>query len=188
MPKRQKQVRIGIDIGRVIINGKQDDLQRELGERGRKQNYLHIPPVSESFRYIKRLVQRYGAENVWLISTCGERREERSRAWLEERGFYRETGVRRDQVIYCSTFPAKASIAQRLRLTHFVDDRPDVLIPMAKIVSVRILFNPEPEQVKRWGIPESAHQVRHWSEVSGIIAATALQRNRRRERPRTTLV
>ncbi|MBI2552012.1 hypothetical protein HYW17_01775 [Candidatus Uhrbacteria bacterium] len=138
----------------------------------RKESFFGIPAVPGAFRAIARLVQRFGAENIYLVSACSQMTEKKVRMWLIDRGFYRATDVLQDHAIFCRTFEAKAKIAQSLRLTHFVDDRPDVLYYMRNVVPVRILFRPEEEALARWGgISDGVFQESTWRGVLNCVSS-----------------
>ena len=58
---------IGIDIGRVIISGDTDKPDQFFSN-----DYLEVCEVPGAFESIKKIVQKYGAANVFLVSKCGE--------------------------------------------------------------------------------------------------------------------
>ena len=64
----------------------------------------------------------------------------RSLAWLDRHDFWSLTGIRRDAVRFCRKRHEKAPICLEHRIGYFVDDRVDVLVPMAGIVRHRFLF------------------------------------------------
>jgi len=159
----RSRLRIGIDIGRVIIDGNREDMLRPVTGVRRSESFFGIPAVPGAFRTIERLVKRFGTENIHLVSTCSQTNEKKVRMWFIDRGFYKATGVLQDHVIFCRTFEAKAKIAESLRLTHFIDDRPDVLDWMKKVVRVRILFRPEEKEIRRFeGAPEGVIETSVW--------------------------
>lgn len=128
-----KKVRIGIDIGNVIIGG-----PSELPDTSFfSDNFLATPPVPESFESIQRLAQEF---DVWLISKCGQKIQDRSMAWLEEYKFFDFTEVKPEQVIFCRQRKEKAPIAESLELRVFIDDRVDIISTMNGIVDHPILF------------------------------------------------
>jgi len=65
--------------------------------------------------------------NVWLVSKCGPRIPGLTLEWLEHHEFYRQTGLPRGQVAFCSVRHQKRVHCTRIGATHFVDDRLDVL-------------------------------------------------------------
>ena len=77
---------------------------------------------------------------VWLVSKCGPRVEEKTRRWLEHHRFFELTGVAEDHLRFCRERPQKREHALDLGLTHFVDDRRDVLHHLGGAVPHLFLF------------------------------------------------
>ena len=127
---------IGIDIGRVLIEGDGPDTSF-LGHD--EERAMRAPAMPHAFESVARLVKQF-AGRAWLVSKCGAKIEARSRRWLELHRFYEATGFDRQKLRFCRTRPEKALIARELGLTVFVDDRRDVILSMQGIVPVRIHF------------------------------------------------
>lgn len=125
------KLRVGIDIGNVIIGGGGEDTSFF------SDGFLKTPMIPGAFDSIKEIAAKH---DVWLISKCGARVQERTRDWLEDRDFFEITGVNPEQMIFCKTRPEKAVIAERLGLSVFIDDRDDIIDSMEGIVEQRILF------------------------------------------------
>ena len=77
-----RQPRLGIDIGRVIIDG---PAHRGAGDtaffEGDEAAMLATPEMAGSFPSIGRLVDLFAAR-VWLVSKCGPRVQARTLRWL----------------------------------------------------------------------------------------------------------
>lgn len=129
-----EKILIGIDIGKVIIGGESDLPDTSFFS----ENFLATPPVSEAFESIRLLAQEF---DVWLISKCGQKIQDRSLAWLEEYKFFEITGVKPDQVIFCRQRKEKAPIAASLGLRVFIDDRLDIISSMKDVVDYPVLFS-----------------------------------------------
>ncbi|HEX6095550.1 MAG TPA: hypothetical protein VF432_04420 [Thermoanaerobaculia bacterium] len=157
--------RIGIDIGRVIIAGDQPGGDTSfIG--GSMDEVLRTPAIPGALAAIARLHTLF-AGRVWLISKCGRRVEERSRVWLLHHRFHEQTGVPEEHLRFCRERPQKRDHAVELGLTHFVDDRTDVLAHLAGVVPHLFLFGPQNEPV-----PSFATHVATWDEAEEAIAAT----------------
>jgi hypothetical protein len=137
--------RLGVDIGGVIIDRVNDALDTSFfGDR-----YLETTAVPGAFAALRTLAdQRFGGE-VYLVSKCGRRVQERTLAWLAHHDFYAATGVAPDHVHFCRKRADKAGICAELGITHFVDDRLEVLSHLHDVPH-RFLFNPTPEEVARF--------------------------------------
>jgi len=161
-----QQIRIGLDIGRVIINpagtaGKEDT--SFLG--GSDADAMETPPSPGAFEVIRELVDFYEGR-VWLVSKCGPRIQRRSRDWLRHQRFYQQTGLNPSQLRFCPKRPDKAIHCRQLRLTHFVDDRLDVLRHLRGITPNRYLFG---HQKPRVVVPGWVTPVLDWSEVRAAL-------------------
>jgi len=116
-------VRFGVDLGGVLWPFvRDDDLSAELA--------LSIGPLEAARDWMASLVRRIGADNVFIVSKVGGRGERMWAQVLHESGFYHDTGMRSENVFWVRERTGefgKAPMVWRLQLTHFVDDRSDVL-------------------------------------------------------------
>lgn len=149
---------LGIDIGRVIISDVEGgDDTSFLG--GNEAQAMHTPPARNSLETIAALVEALEGR-VWLVSKCGPAVQARTRRWLAHHRFHERTGLHGERVRFCRQRHEKAPICVQLGLQAFIDDRPDVLAPMAGLVPWRYLFGPQ-----RRGVPADVLWVRDWDAV-----------------------
>lgn len=132
--------RIGIDVGGVITDRVNND-GTDTNFRG--DNFMKTSAVKGAFVLIKDLIERYGAQNVFIVSKCGLVIEDKTRRWLDGHNFYQFTGFNPDNLYFCRERADKAPIVQRLGITDFIDDREEVLGYMKGIVKRRYLFGPQ---------------------------------------------
>jgi hypothetical protein len=151
------QPRMGVDIGRVIIAGDGPDTSF-FGE-----DYLQVPAVEGAFDGVARLVRAF-AGRVWLVSKCGQKIQQRTLRWLEARDFYAQTGVAPENLRFCKERPQKADHARQLGLTHFIDDRVDVLQALDGLCANRFLFGPQKHPAPRGLVP-----VEGWRDLLAIL-------------------
>lgn len=134
---------LGVDIGGVIIQPAGDDVDTSFfGD-----NFLRTPPMPGAFGGLATVVDRRFGQHVHLVSKCGEQTEARTRRWLAHHDFYDRTGIRPGRVHFCRTRAAKAPIAAELGLTHFVDDKLEVLSYLTTVAH-RFLFRPREAEVQ----------------------------------------
>ncbi|MEV1328808.1 hypothetical protein AB0J20_04430 [Micromonospora costi] len=158
--------RLGVDIGGVIIEPSDDDADTSFfGD-----HYLRTPAVVGAFDALATLCAEL--DEVHLVSKCGEDTERRTREWLAHHDFHTRTGVPADRVHFCRTRPAKAPIARRLGLTHFVDDRLEVLGYLGTVPH-RYLFHGRPAEIAahRAQLP-GVRRVGSWPELVAALRAT----------------
>ena len=142
-------MRLGIDFGKVIMrpvkNGKADTAF--LGNKFEKA--METPPSDDAFESIKKLVNLFEGE-VWIVSKCDPSVQNKTKAWLKHWDFYSKTGLDKNKVRFCLERPQKAGICKQLKITHFIDDRLDVLEPMKGVVENLYLFGEQEIQSPNW--------------------------------------
>ncbi len=140
--------RLGIDIGRVIIGPVVGGRADTSFLSGGLEAAMHTPPADGAFNSISELVPRF--EDVWLISKCGPSVQRKSLAWLAHHQFWERTSVPEGQIRFCLKRRDKAGHALELGLTHFIDDRVDVLRHLRGITGELFLFGEQPDRVPSW--------------------------------------
>lgn len=142
-PSEHERERLGVDVGGVIIDRAADDTDTSFFS----DNYLRTPAVRGAFSSLRRLVDDRFGTHVFLISKCGANVERKTREWLDHRRFYGRTGVPRENVRFCRQRWEKANVCHELGITHFVDDRLEVLGYLGRVPN-RFLFRPDEEEVQ----------------------------------------
>jgi hypothetical protein len=122
-------MRIGIDIGNVLIGGDGNDTTFFTDD------YLKTPEVPGAWEALLRLKRN---NEIHIISKCGVVVEEKSLKWLDASGFYYSLVPHR--IHFVRKRHLKAPMAQALELDIFIDDRQDIIDSMDGIVQYPILF------------------------------------------------
>ncbi|WP_433357641.1 hypothetical protein ACQPYV_11415 [Micromonospora saelicesensis] len=157
--------RLGVDIGGVIIEPADDDADTSFFGA----LYLRTPVVVGAFDALAALGPAF--DEVHLVSKCGEATERRTRDWLAHHDFPARTGIPVERVHFCRTRPDKAPIARRLGLTHFVDDKLEVL-GYLDTVPHRFLFRPRKAEVAAHAaLLPRVRRVENWSELTPLLRA-----------------
>ncbi|MFG6414328.1 hypothetical protein ACG02S_10495 [Roseateles sp. DC23W] len=159
--------KLGIDIGRVLIapdapNGRADT--SFIG--GTLADALATPPYLGMFDVVPSLVQRFEGR-VWLVSKAGPRVQEKTRHWLRHHRFFERTGIPSVNLRFCLERAQKAGHCASLGITHFIDDRPDVLDHLEGVVTHRFLFGPQRKPVGSRG----AEAVIDWQAAGQAVMA-----------------
>ncbi|HKS17048.1 MAG TPA: hypothetical protein VJU16_07030 [Planctomycetota bacterium] len=134
-------MKLGIDIGRVIIAPGDDNADTSF-LRGSLEDALRTPPNEGMFDAVPELVRRFEGR-AWLISKCGPKIQDKTRRWLDHHRFFERTGIPPKNLRFCLLRPQKADHCRELGITHFIDDRTDVLEALSEIVPSRFLFGPQ---------------------------------------------
>jgi tRNA(Leu) C34 or U34 (ribose-2'-O)-methylase TrmL len=169
MTMTYSQPRLGIDIGRVIIDGPAHPGGGDTAFfSGDESTMLATPEVPGAVPAIERLTRLFDGR-VWLVSKCGDRVRARTLRWLAHHDFHRRTGVPADHVRFCRTRPDKRIHCTALALTHFVDDRADVHEAIRDVVGHRYLFGPQ-----RRPVPASVVHTPTWADVERYVSGSLL--------------
>lgn len=157
-------LRLGIDIGRVIIDGSSHPTGDDTAFfKGGIENALLTPAMPGAFESIARLSDLFEGR-VWLISKCGERVAARSRQWLEHHRFFETTNIDPEHLRFCRHRPEKAIHCAELEITHFIDDRLDVLNALEGMVPYRYLFGSQSSAA-----PVHVVHVENWLEAEAAV-------------------
>lgn len=159
-----REARLGIDIGKVIIAGPAHPGGGDTAFfQGDEATMIATPEMDGSFAAIGRLTGLLQG-HVWLVSKCGPRVQARTLRWLDGHDFYQRTGVPRDHVRFCRTRPEKRPHCEELGLTHFVDDHPEVHEAIRGAVGYQYFFGPQKTPVPEWGIRTPT-----WADAERLI-------------------
>jgi hypothetical protein len=159
-----REPRLGIDIGRVIINGPaHPDGGDTAFFEGDEATMLATPEMDGAVPAIARLVTLFAGQ-VWLISKCGPRVQARTLRWLQGHDFCRRTGLPPEHIRFCRARPDKRLHCQQLALTHFVDDHPEVHAAIRGTVDHQYFFGPQAHPVPDYGI-----HVPTWAQAEAQI-------------------
>lgn len=159
----EREPRLGVDIGRVIIDGSSHpDGGDTAFFQGDEACMLATPEMAGAFDSIGRLADLFGGR-VWLVSKCGARVQGRTERWLRAHRFFERTSLAEDHVRFCRARSDKRIHCVELDLTHFVDDRVDVHDAIRDVVDHQVLFGTQRYAAPRyltvapdWGVAEAA--------------------------------
>lgn len=159
---------LGVDVGGVIIDKVNDNTDTSFfGD-----NYLQTTATLGVFEALQRLVSERFGEHVHLVSKCGKRVQEKTLRWLDHHQFYERTGIGREHVYFCLERHEKAGICRRLGVTHFIDDRLEVLGSLQTVGNL-YLFQPNPREVRRHAqFLDRVRQVQSWDGILRELLAT----------------
>jgi hypothetical protein len=144
---------LGIDIGRVIIGPADDHGRADTSFlSGTPDRAMETPPAPGAFDAIAQLSEAFDGA-VWLVSKCGPSVQAKTRRWLEHWKFWTATGVAPDHLRFCLERRDKALHCRELGITHFIDDRIDVLTHLRGLVPALYLFGHQKEPAASWVQP-----------------------------------
>ena len=108
-------------------------------------------------------------ERSYIVSRVTPEQKIRAIAVLKEESFHELTGLPSENVEFCEHRHEKAPICKRLKITHFIDDRPEVMSHM-EFVPHRFLFRPIPEDVEQFKEKlKGVIIVQTWAEIEKLL-------------------
>jgi hypothetical protein len=162
-----RESRLGIDIGRVIIDGSAHPAGGDTAFfTGDEATMLATPEMAGGVEAIANLVSLFDGR-VWLVSKCGRAVQDKTLRWLSAHDFYGRTGLPSDHVRFCRARAEKRIHCVELGLTHFVDDHPEVHEAIRGYVEHQYFFGTQRHPVPSYGVPAAS-----WGEAADLIAAT----------------
>lgn len=161
--------RLGVDIGGVIIGGRASDANKDTSFFS--DNYLRTPATEGVFEALRILNQGRFKDEVYLVSKCGPKIQARSKDWLHNRGFTRFTGIPINdaRIHFCIERHEKAPICEQLGITHFIDDKLEVLSYLPFVKS-RYLYQPNEKEVRKYAQHlKEVTRVDSWKELVALL-------------------
>lgn len=156
---------LGVDIGGVVIDRINDNTDTSFFS----DNYLNTTAVPGTIEALARLVAERFGTNVHFVSKCGPSIERKTREWLKHHDIFGRTGIPEGNLRFCRRRREKAPIAEELGLTHFIDDRLEILGYLAT-VPTRILFQPHGPEVRRFKQHlSSVIRAESWADVLALL-------------------
>ncbi len=143
---------LGIDLGYTILDN---------------PNKKEFP---ESFRVIRRLAAERFGNRIYIVSKVTPEQEVRARNWIESPSFQKGTGIPIKRAHFCQERREKGTICAQLGITHFIDDRPEVMNFMPESVIHRILFRPRSEDLEQFAhIISNMDKANSWLDIEQML-------------------
>ena len=138
---------LGIDIGMVLIGER--NLAVGVDDPAFPAAYLAREEVDGAIDAVARLSRERFGGRVRVVSKRSPRTRPLAIRWLIDRRFFARVGIGIDDVHFCVTREGKNPICRDLGVTHFVDNRLEVLSHLATVPN-RYLINAEDDEVERF--------------------------------------
>ena len=113
-----KATSFGIDFGGVIL---QYDGSFLLDEKD--NSYLEAKQQPKAFETIKLIINKYGKENIFIVSKAKAKMRKKISNWLKKHEFYHQTGFDINNLFFVSSFDEKLIVSNKLGLNIFIDDK-----------------------------------------------------------------
>lgn len=154
--------KIGIDISGVLADNKHAHIKT--------RDYAVFSVMEDAINIVRKIASQHGAENIHIISCVKSHQLSFiTGIWMETHNFLKETSVLLDNIHICSSLKDKAKIAKKLKLTHFIDNRPEVLNHFPKNIVI-IAFQPKDSEMKKYpNVLSRAKVASSWKEVDKYL-------------------
>ena len=115
-------IKIGIDFGKTI---------------GLIENDSPYPDCISTISFLKN---KFGSENIYIISKAKKEMSDKITSWLNRINFYERTSFLKDNVIFCENYSDKARIVEKLKINVFIDDHIKVIQSMILLKQIKLII------------------------------------------------
>ncbi|MDG4787335.1 hypothetical protein O7626_15580 [Micromonospora sp. WMMD1102] len=167
-PGRSRPVTLGVDVGGVIVMlaGRDEDTSFFGGQP------LRTPAVPEVFEVLAALTAEPFAGRMHVVSKAGPGVAANTRAWLAHHEFFDRTGIPADNLHFVRDRRDKAPVCERLGVTHFVDDRLDVLAHLATVEHRYLFLGGNADRPPPGSVPDWATVTDTWAALGTLLPAS----------------
>jgi len=159
---------LGVDIGNVIIDHRLIDRNDEDFLENR---YSEIPAMEGVFDCLRKLNDSKFHGDIFLVSKGTTWAQEKVLVWFLDHDFYNKTGINLKNVFFCQDRAEKEKICRDNNVTHFVDDRLEVLGYMVGVVPNLFLLKPDLGEVEKYKeFLSKVVKVEGWNEIVDKLA------------------
>jgi hypothetical protein len=130
---------------------------------------LETPAVAGVFDVLAALTVQPFDGRVHLVSKAGPKVAANTSAWLAYHEFFERTGIPATHVHFVRERRDKAPVCDRLGVTHFVDDRLDVLALLETVEHRYLFLGGVEDQADARDVPDWATAVDTWAELATLI-------------------
>lgn len=166
-PARARTPTLGVDVGGVIVT---------LADRSEDTSFfgsrpLDTPATAGVFDQLAILAAWPFAGRVHVVSKAGPKVAANTRAWLAHHRFFERTGIAATHLHFVRERRDKAPVCQRLGVTHFIDDRLDVLAYLDSVEHRYLFVGGTPNRAAEVEVPDWASVITTWAELTTVIQA-----------------
>jgi hypothetical protein len=159
---------LGVDVGNVIIDHR--PIMDTTDEALWNKKYSSVPASDGVFEYLRELNEGKFKGNIYLVSKLKVEHDERTLAWLKDNNFFEKTGIEPSHLYFVRERKDKDDVCRKLGITHFIDDRLEILGYMIDSTPNLYLFDPDEEEVQEFKhfLP-NVTKVKNWKELIELL-------------------
>ena len=135
--------------------------------------YLTRPALDGAIEAIRVLHDSFG-DNMMIISKVTVRSEPKILEWLDTCDFWERTRMPKGNIRFCRERHEKAPICDELGVTHFIDNRIEVLYHLGPRVE-KFALCPKDEDLERYkDFLLQVHIHQSWNEVMNAVRSSLM--------------
>ncbi len=151
---------LGVDFGNVIIDHVGFGTTPEFFVSG---DYNSIPPVEGAFESLRLLNKEKFKGNIFVLFKATDVADHKIMSWIDHNKFCEYTGILKKRIIRNENGRDKSKMCLEFGVTHFIDDRLEVLGFLTGKVKNLYLFRPNNEEAAKFKETASqVHEVNDW--------------------------
>lgn len=155
---------LGVDVGGVLVDRVAEGSDTSFfGDRP-----MDTPAVAGALEAVAELVELFEFR-VHIVSKAGPKIAELTRRWLGSRGVTGDGGIPLDNVHFVRKRPEKHPICEQLGVTHFVDDRLDVLAHLTSVDQRYLFIGGLGDREAPMQVPDWATIIDAWPRLVGLL-------------------
>lgn len=153
------KTKIGIDIVGVLADDKKPFIR--AGE------YVIFSLMKDAIEVVGRIVNKFGAENVFIVSRVTSHQTALATGiWMETHQFLQKTKLPLENVHLCTRHGEKTEVAKKLGITHFIDNKLNVLDYFDDNVEL-LAFRVEKSEAEEYpGLLQRIIFIDSWQEIA----------------------
>lgn len=172
-----------VDFGNVLIENFSKEAQLAVAKICASEEYLKNTKILEDFllksssllpdalRGLKRLVERNGAENIFIVSRVDKEAIEINKMLMRINKICELTGLLEENIYFVEKRSDKVGVCEQLKIENHIDDRGEVLSYMCGRIPHLIWFAPPKEDIEEWSatLGSNVVRVKNWEELIPIL-------------------
>jgi hypothetical protein len=170
MPSKEVR-RCSVDFGNVLLENFSKEAQAEASRMCVEDGGCDSPRIREfllktsrlvadSLRGLKILVDRYGKENVFIVSRVDREAVEINKLLIKLNGICEKTGLLEANIVFVERLGDKVEVCENLGIFMHIDDRGEVFSHMCSRIPRLFWFNPSPKDLDKWSVKLGMNVVR----------------------------
>jgi hypothetical protein len=137
--------RLAVDLGNVIIDHVGFGTTDEYVNNG---DYNQIPALNDAVSSLQKLNSEVFKNDVYVVYNATNVADSKIMTWLTHNNFFEMTGIDPTKIIRSESGRNKRPFCVKNKITHFIDDRLEVLTGLVGTVPNLYLLGGQPKEIE----------------------------------------